>query len=64
MWVRCASDCRVSIVGVSYRPGGRPHLYHQLLTYHRRAGEAKGFTWIDYWDLIIATHLQLSAPLV
>jgi hypothetical protein len=30
----------------------------------RREGEAKGFTWQDYRDLIIATHRNLSAPLV
>jgi transposase len=27
-------------------------------------GEAKGFTWADYRDLIIAAHRQLAAPLV
>ena len=32
--------------------------------YRRRKGEAKGFTWQDYRNLIIATHHNLSAPLV
>jgi transposase len=32
--------------------------------YRRRKGEAKGFTWADYRDLIIATHHSLPAPLV
>jgi hypothetical protein len=36
----------------------RPH----LRVYRRRKGEPKGFTWADYWDLIIAAHRQLSAP--
>ena len=36
----------------------------QLRACRRRKGEAKGFTWTDYRDLIIATHHHLSAPLV
>ena len=44
--------------------GDRPHLFYQLRVYRRRKGEAKGFTWSDYRDLIIATHRQLSAPLI
>ena len=61
--VRGAGGGRVSIAGVAcYRPGDRPHLFYQLLVYRRRKGEAKGFTWADYRDLIIATHRQLSAP--
>ena len=35
-----------------------------LLVYRRRKGEAKGFSWTDYRDLIIAAHRQLAAPLV
>ena len=46
------------------RPGDRPHLYYHLLVYRRRKGEAKGFSWQDYRDLIIAAHRQLAAPLV
>jgi hypothetical protein len=54
--VRGAGGGRVSIAGVAcYRPGDRPHLYYQLRIYRRRKGEAKGFTWQDYRDLIIAT---------
>jgi len=30
----------------------------------RRKGEAKGFTWADYRDLIITAHHHLSAPLI
>ena len=41
-----------------YRPGDRPHLFYHLLVYRRRKGEAKGFTWSDYRDLIIAAHWQ------
>jgi DDE superfamily endonuclease len=63
--VRGAGGGRVSIAGVAcYRPGDRPHLFYQLRAYRRRKGEAKGFTWQDYRDLIIATHHHLSAPLV
>ena len=47
-----------------YRPGDRPHLFYKLLVYRRRKGEAKGFTWADYRDLIISAHHRLSAPLV
>jgi hypothetical protein len=60
--------------GIGRRPGqhrrggllparDRPHLYYQLRA-RRRQGEPKGFTWGGYRDLIIATHRNLSAPLV
>ena len=63
--VRGAGGGRVSIAGVAcYRPGDRPHLFYHLLVYRRRKGEAKGFTWADYRDLILAAHRQLSAPVV
>jgi hypothetical protein len=63
--VRGACGGRVSIAGVAcYRPGDRPHLFYQLRVYRRRKGEAKGFTWQDYRDLIIAAHHNLSAPLI
>jgi hypothetical protein len=63
--VRGAGGGRVSIAGVAcYRPGDRPHLFYHLLVYRRRKGEAKGFAWQDYRDLIIAAHRQLAAPLV
>ena len=63
--VRGAGGGRVSIAGVAcYRPGDRPHLFYHLLVYRRRKGEAKGFSWQDYRDLIITAHRQLSAPVV
>ena len=63
--MRGAGGGRVSIAGVAcYRPGDRPRLFYQLRVYRRPKGEAKGFSWSDYRDLIIATHRQLSAPLV
>jgi transposase len=63
--VRGAGGERVSIAGVAcYRPGDRPRLFYQLRVYRRRRGDAKGFSWSDYRDLIIGTHRQLSAPLV
>jgi hypothetical protein len=63
--VRGAGGGRVSVAGVvCYRPGDRPHLFYKLLVYRRRKGEAKGFGWADYRDLIIATHRALAAPLI
>jgi hypothetical protein len=63
--VRGAGGGRVSIAGVAcYRPGDRPRLFYQLRIYRRRKGEAKGLIWGDYRDLIIATHRNLSAPLI
>jgi hypothetical protein len=62
--VRGAGGGRVSIAGVAcYRPGDRPNLFCHLRVYRRRKGEAKGFSWQDYRDLIITTHHNLSAPL-
>ena len=61
---RGAGGGRVSIAGAAcYRPGDRPHLFYVLRAHCRRKGEARGLTWPDYRDLIIATH-HLSAPLV
>ena len=63
--VRGAGGGRVSIAGVAcYRPGDRSHLFYQLRVYRRRTGEAKGFTWSDYRDLILAARRELSAPVV
>ena len=63
--VRGAGGGRVSIAGVAcYRPGDRPHLFYALRTYRRRKGEVKGFTWIDYRDLIITVHQHLAGPLI
>jgi hypothetical protein len=63
--VRGAGGARVSIAGVArYRPGDRPYLFYQLRVCHRRKGEPKGLAWTDCRDLIIATHRDLSAPLV
>ena len=42
--------------------GTGPHLFYKLRAYRRRKGEAKGFSWADYRDLIIAAHRELSAP--
>ncbi len=39
-------------------------MFYTLLAYRRRKGEAKGFTWADNRNLIIAAHQNLSAPLV
>ncbi|WP_103957408.1 transposase [Nonomuraea solani] len=56
---------RVNMAGVVvYRDGERSHLFYRLHVYRRRKGEPKTFSWIDYRDLIVATHQQLRAPLV
>jgi hypothetical protein len=63
--VRGAGGGRVSIAGAAcYRPGNRPHLFCQLRVYRRRKGEARGFAWQDYRDLILAAHRNLPGPLV
>ena len=50
--------------GVLPAQGPPPVPVYKLLVYRRRKGEAKGFTWADYRDLILAAHRELSAPLV
>jgi transposase len=63
--VRGRSPGRVNVAGVvCFRPGDRSRLFYQLLVRRRHKGEPKGFTWVDYRDLIIATHRQLEAPVV
>ena len=63
--VRGGGNGKVNIAGVvCFRPGDRPHLFCKLRAYRRRKGEAKGFTWQDYRDLIIAAHRELAAPVV
>ena len=49
---------------VAYRDGERPRLFYKLHIYRGRKGELKSFSWIDYRDLIVATHQHLGAPLV
>jgi hypothetical protein len=48
--------------GAALGAGAAP--VYQVRVYGRRKGEARGFTWQDYWDLIIAAHHNLSAPLI
>jgi hypothetical protein len=60
--VRGAGGSRVGIAGVvCYRPGDRPHLSCQLRAC-RRKGEAKGFTWTDYRDLIVSRPITTCRP--
>ncbi|MEU7005032.1 transposase [Nonomuraea sp. NPDC046570] len=49
---------------VAYRDGERPHLFYKPHIYRGRKGEPKTFSWIDYRDLIVATHQHLNAPLI
>jgi transposase len=56
---------KVSIAGVACcRPGRRPHLFCKLRVHRRRKGEAKGFTWQEYRDLITAARRELAAPVI
>jgi hypothetical protein len=63
--VRGRGSGRINMAGVvCFRDGERPHLFYKLHVYHGRKGEPKTFSWLDYRDLIVATHQQLGAPLV
>jgi transposase len=63
--VRGGGTGKVNIAGVAcFRPGCRPHLFYKLHVYRRRKGEAKGFTWAEHRDLIIAAHRELAAPVI
>ncbi|MFE9614193.1 transposase [Streptomyces sp. NPDC006012] len=63
--VRGRGRGRVNVAGVvCFRPGHRAHFFYKLHVYHGRKGEPKSFSWQDYRDLIVATHLQLGAPVV
>ena len=63
--VRGSNRGRVNIAGtVCFRPGERPRFFYRLHIYHGRTGERKAFSWQEYRDLIVLTHLQLQAPLV
>lgn len=63
--VRGKGSGRVNMAGVvAYRDGERPHLFYRLHVYCGRKGEPKSFSWMDYWDLIVAVHQHLDAPLV
>jgi hypothetical protein len=54
---------RFNIAGVvCYRAGHRPRFLCKLHIWHGLRGEA--FTWRQYRDLIVMTHLQLSTPVV
>jgi hypothetical protein len=63
--VRGRGSGRINMAGVvCFRDGERPHLFYKLHLYLGRKGEPKTFSWIDYRDLIVATHQQLGAPLI
>ncbi|MEU8404550.1 transposase [Nonomuraea sp. NPDC048892] len=63
--VRGRGSGRINMAGVvCFRDGERPHLFYKLHIYRGRKGEPKTFSWLDYRDLIVATHQQLGAPLV
>lgn len=63
--VRGANRGRVNIAGVvCFRPGVRSRFLYRLHVCRGRPGERKAFSWQEYRDLIVSTHLQLQAPLV
>jgi hypothetical protein len=63
--VRGRGRGRVNIAGVvCFRSGHRAHFFYKLHVYHGRKGEPKSFSWQEYRDLIVVTHLQLHAPVV
>lgn len=63
--VRGGGRGRVNIAGVvCFHPGDRPRFLYRLHVWRGRAGERKAFTWQEYRDLIVFTHLQLGAPVV
>jgi len=47
-----------------FRSGHRSRFFYRLHVYHGRRGQTKTFTWQDYRDLIVMTHLQLGTPVV
>jgi transposase len=63
--VRGRGSGRISLAGMScYRPGHHSRLIYRTCLYRGRKNEKKGFTWVDYRDLIIAAHRQLRGPIV
>lgn len=63
--VRGRNRGRVNIAGVlCFRADERSHFFYRLHVWHGRKGERKAFTWQEYRDLIVFTHLQLKAPVV
>nr|WP_078492368.1 transposase [Streptomyces yerevanensis] len=63
--VRGRNRGRVNIAGVvCYRAGHRPRFFFKLHIWHGRRGEPKAFSWRQYRDLIVMTHLQLGTPVV
>lgn len=63
--VRGRNRGRVNIAGVvCYRAGHRSRFFFRLHIWHGRRGEPKAFSWRQYRDLIVMTHLQLGTPVV
>jgi hypothetical protein len=63
--VRGKGSGRANMAGVvPYRDGEPPHLFYKLHIDRSRKGEAKSFSWIDYRDLIVASHQHLGALLI
>lgn len=63
--VRGQGRGRVTIAGVvCYRAGHRSRVFFKLHIRQGLRGEPKAFSWCQYRDLIVMTHLQLGTPLV
>ncbi|MEV6057799.1 DDE endonuclease [Streptomyces sp. NPDC052107] len=63
--VRGPNRGRVNITGaVCYRAGHRSRFFFTLHIWHGSRGEPQAFSWRQYGDLIVMTHLQLGTPVV
>ncbi len=63
--VRGRNRGRVNIAGVAcYRAGHQSHFFFKLHVWRGRRGEPKTFSWRQYRDLIVMTHVQLGTPMV
>ncbi|GHB80533.1 hypothetical protein GCM10010306_088510 [Streptomyces umbrinus] len=49
---------------VFYRVGHRSRFFCKRHIWHGRRGEPKAFSWRQYRDLIVMTHIQLDTPVV
>jgi hypothetical protein len=63
--VRGRNQGRVNIAGVvCYRAGQRSRFFFKLHISHGHRGELKAFSWRQYRDLVVVTHIQLGTPVV
>ena len=59
------SNKRISLAAlIAIKPGQRPRLIYRVHKIRRRGDQRKGFTEMDYAQLLDAAHQQLTGPLV